>query len=178
MEIAKITLSYKWFAVSVEWAEAAKEKDPNILGIVNLVTEAQDSHDSNWKAPNGLEGIIPNEKMFVSRIIDNNGSRTTAKKLRKEEHEFFESQPLNHQLDDLVLHNFYKVCRGEILAYLQSNDLKCELAETLDPFLVLAPVKKEILSRDPPLFLFHEIISQNEMDYFTDVDADTILVRL
>ena len=170
VDIAQYALWSRWYAVSVEWAEAAQELNMTPELSV-LLDEGRQYHDSVWEAPDGMKGILPNEMMFVSKIYDEDGLFKTAKHLRNEEQGFFKSEKFNEELTGPVLHNFYKVCRGEKSTNSPYERYGCILSDADDPYFVLAPLRKELLSMNPPIFIVHGIISKAEMEYMIDQDT-------
>ncbi len=47
--------------------------------------------------------------------------------------------------------------------------LKCHLSTRNDPFYALQPVKMEVMHLNPEIILFHEVISEKEMNTVKDI---------
>ena len=52
--------------------------------------------------------------------------------------------------------------------------LKCRLDDRGDSFLKLQPVKIEEMHSEPDIWLFHDVISQNEMKIVRDLAAPIV----
>ena len=112
---------------------------------------------------------MPNEKVFVSKILNDDGITKTGQELRKEEKVFLQSEP---QVRDLStgfnIHDFYTLCRGETLNQTKTiKDPKCYLTTLNDPYFLLAPLQLDILSDDPQIHIFHQILTNQEMNFMT-----------
>lgn len=87
---------------------------------------------------------------------------------------------------------FEAACRGEYQkTATELSQLKCRYETHNNPFLKIAPFKVEELNLVPPIVRFHEIISDNEIEYMknqsipkfiragvVDNDADTSASRI
>ena len=63
--------------------------------------------------------------------------------------------------------NFYLLCKdGQVAGRAPELDskLRCRFQDHGDPFLRLSPFKLEEMNSDPVVFVFHEIISDNEIN--------------
>lgn len=57
---------------------------------------------------------------------------------------------------------------------LNYRKLKCHL-EVRDPYFLLQPVKKEVLSETPDIFLFHDVLRDREISFFYQKGKPIIL---
>ena len=176
MSIANTSAWSGWFAVAIEWAEAAQNLDDELLGVEDFLEHARFYHDSMWKAPNGTEGIIPNEQMFVTKILNDDGSFQSAGELRKQEIDFYEHTQLDNQQTSVKMHSFYELCRGKQLKGFQPMNLRSSVSNAGDPYFFLAPLKKEMLSEDPFMYLLHDIVTKEEIDDITNIDMNEMHV--
>ncbi|XP_055943211.1 prolyl 4-hydroxylase subunit alpha-1-like [Argiope bruennichi] len=66
--------------------------------------------------------------------------------------------------------NYEKLCRGEhIRSYLEESRLKCRYTTNNNNYLLLQPVKQEILSLDPFICMFHDVISDKDIELFKQI---------
>ena len=133
------------------------------------MTRARIVHDRNWRTPVGQRGVLPNEEVFVSKILNDEGITKSGQELRKEEKVFLQSEPQVRDLSSgFNIHDFYALCRGETLNQTKSlKDPKCYSTALNDPYFLLAPLHLEILSDDPQIHIFHQILTNQEMDFMT-----------
>ena len=176
MSIANTSAWSGWSAVAIEWAEAAKALDDELVGVDDFLKQARLYHDSVWKASNGSEGIIPNVQMFLSKTLNEDGSFHTARELRKQEFHFFQNEQLDNGNLSIVVHNFYELCRGKYLKGFYYMNQKCSLTDVGDPYFFLAPLKKETLSSDPHVYLLHDIVTDAEIEDMINVDIEDMAV--
>lgn len=59
--------------------------------------------------------------------------------------------------------NMKKLCSGSPTISPQS-DLRCEYNFKNSPFLTIAPLKEELLSSNPKIVLFHDVIYDSEIE--------------
>ncbi|XP_054719638.1 prolyl 4-hydroxylase subunit alpha-1-like [Uloborus diversus] len=60
---------------------------------------------------------------------------------------------------------YEKLCRSEIITnFAESKDLKCEYFTNGNPYYILHPVKKEEVFKAPKIMLFHDVISDKEIE--------------
>merc|ERR1711892_828592 len=160
------------FALAIEWAEAAKNglkksrKDNKHLEdtIHSFINQTKKDHDLSWKAPEENPGNLPNEEFFIRKI----GESSTGIELRDEEAMKLETQVLDRKKDGWFVHDFNALCRGEEVnmntTSSSTTDQRCHLTTNNDPYFILAPLKLEIISIDPVLFMYHDILTDGEMD--------------
>jgi len=78
------------------------------------------------------------------------------------------------------LHDFYSLCRGEKFPFSTAPPSPlCYLSAKDDPHLLLAPLKVEEVSREPPILMFHDFLNEREMAYMrnnamADLEAATV----
>ncbi|GFY17859.1 prolyl 4-hydroxylase subunit alpha-1 [Trichonephila clavipes] len=66
--------------------------------------------------------------------------------------------------------NYERLCRGEhIKTPFEQSQLNCRYTTSNNSYLVLQPVKVEQLSLDPEIVIFHDIISDKDMELFKDL---------
>ena len=165
----------KEFALAIEWAEGAEEviTDPPGSFAFNYMKEflnrARIVHDRNWKTPSGQRGVLPNEEVFVEKILHEDRTIKSGKYLRQKEMNFLESEPQVRDLSSgFNIHDFYSLCRTERLENL-TKTLKNPYCyfQNKDPYFVLAPLKMEIVSEDPPIYIYHQILTEGEIEFMT-----------
>jgi hypothetical protein len=112
---------------------------------------------------------LPNEEVFVSKIWNEEDIPKSGQELRKEENVFLQSEPQVRNLSSgFNIHDFYALCRGETLNETKSlKDPKCYSTTLNDPYFILAPLQLEILSDHPQIHIFHQILTNQEMDFMT-----------
>jgi len=168
----------KEYALAIEWAEGAlilanktENDDPQVSLIMTFLQKARIEHNNNWQSPQGQRGNYPNEEFFVRRI-QKRPKLTTGKLLRVEE-----SYILKETLGNLNagwlkqgynIHDFYALCRGDFGNNLYSSATPtCKFTTKNDPYFLLAPLKLEIVSEKPLLHLYHDIITDEEINLMT-----------
>ncbi|OXA55828.1 Prolyl 4-hydroxylase subunit alpha-2 [Folsomia candida] len=80
-----------------------------------------------------------------------------------------ESQPTDGEAEDsysTVLKKYEALCRGESRDFISQNpSLKCTLSTRANnPYFMIGPVKEEQLHVDPPLWVFHDVIYNSEIE--------------
>ena len=165
----------KEYALAIEWAEGADKISIDQHGSFSFnyrkefLMRARIVHDRNWRTPVGQRGVLPNEEVFVSKILNDEGITKSGQELRKEEKVFLQSEPQVRDLSSgFNIHDFYALCREETLNQTKPlKDPKCYSTALNDPYFSLAPLHLEILSDDPQIHIFHQILTNQEMDFMT-----------
>ena len=142
----------KLYANAIEWAENALLLDPNRQEIRDFLVQMKDFHDDNFMFPTNENG-----QFFIRKF---NGSDITAKQLRKleENQEIFQRKFPSNEFNQKDIH---QLCRGKKLSKFVGY---CEYRTNEDPWLLLLPLKAEILAEKPfPLVIFHGLISNTEI---------------
>ena len=112
---------------------------------------------------------MPNEEVFVEKILHEDHTIKSGKYLRQKEISFLESEPQVRDLSSgFNVHDFYALCRTERLENL-TKTLKNPYCffQNKDPYFALAPLKIEIVSEDPPIYIYHEILTDGEIELMT-----------
>jgi len=153
------------------WAEAALNTttDPELRhSIDEFLTSVQHEHDYRFSPMEANPGNLPNEEFFISRIGDDVTPGLVSRELRLLEKEVLgaRSSQISPVPGSYNLHDFYDLCRGDRLPGLtaeKESHQKCYLTNLAQPFFIIQPLKMEVLSHDPPLWVFHEILSYKDM---------------
>lgn len=171
----------KEYALAIEWAEGAltlekANDEPQVSMITTFLRIARRGHNNNWQSPKGQRGNYPNEEFFVRRIQK---ELTTGIQLRIEENYFWTNKSGNNQFGNLKqefnIHDFNSLCRGEIENNLYtSTSPMCKFITKNDPYFILAPLKLEIISEDPLLHVYHDIITNGEINFMTTKIVDQL----
>ena len=168
------------YALAIEWAEAALEivkEDGNSIfsdTILEFLQDARAKHDKFWPSPLGQKGTFPNEEFFVERV-DDHGKISFGKELRERETQFLRKFSISGYLrQGFDIHDFYALCRGDILENKKQYQGTCLYTNKNDPFFFLSPLKKEILSEEPPLHIYHGILTSKEMEFLTSRIIDKL----
>jgi len=158
------------FALAIQWAEGAKTalersriENKHLKDTINSFLErTQQDHDMNWKNPKENPGNLPNEEFFIDKI----GSGRTGSELRDAEAEELSGQVLDRDKEGWYVHDFTALCRGETVNTNKTTHAgnKCVLTTNRDLYLVLAPLKLEIISSDPVLFMYHDLLTSEEIN--------------
>jgi len=159
------------FALAIEWTEGALRKAKN-SGVDKLMESyirkflkfARTQHNKHWESPTENRGNLPNEELFIRKIVN-----ITGKELRFEELDFIAKEDDSISLDNIYnIHDFYALCRGEDIrfSYKPSNPM-CKLTTKNDPYFYLAPIKEEIVSKEPLVHIYHGILTDDEMKFKT-----------
>ena len=69
---------------------------------------------------------------------------------------------LGHERDD-----YEALCRGDFEKKLNKN-LYCRYIN-YNPFLVIAPVKEELVNEDPKIWLYHDVITEKQIEIMKDL---------
>ena len=165
----------KEYALAIEWAEGAltmaNEVGDKPMGkvITRFLQKARLEHNNNWNSPVGQRGNYPNEEFFLKRIESSSPLLTSGKELRKEETDFLREESGNgHLKQGYNIHDFYSLCRGETVIHSHAPRLPmCHLTTKNNPYFFLAPLKLEILSEEPLLHLYHDILTDGEINFMT-----------
>ncbi|GBM54730.1 Prolyl 4-hydroxylase subunit alpha-1 [Araneus ventricosus] len=66
--------------------------------------------------------------------------------------------------------NYEKLCRGDrIRSHRVESKLKCRYTTNNNSYLLLQPIKQEILSLDPFICMYHDIISDKDIELFKKI---------
>ncbi|GIY42248.1 prolyl 4-hydroxylase subunit alpha-1 [Caerostris extrusa] len=66
--------------------------------------------------------------------------------------------------------NYEKLCRGErIQSHLKESKLRCRYTTNNSKYLLLQPVKEEVLSLDPKILMYHDVISDKDVELFRNI---------
>ena len=159
------------FAVSIEWAEAAlaaaeASTDQNkhlIDAINNFLDQVRADHDKYWQAPGSNPGNLPNEEYFLRKIRDE-ATAASGRQLREEESDLDDN--LDISKPGYYIREYNALCRGEQVKRNGSRKRQniCLLVSNNDAYYILAPFKMEIVSSDPVLFMFHDVLTEKEME--------------
>ena len=157
------------FALAIEWAEAAKialeksrKENKHLEDTINsFLDQTKKDHDLHWKGPEENPGNLPNEEFFIRKTGISSG-----KELRAEEALQLSDQVLDRKKDGWFVHDFNALCRGDAvnLNTSTSQHQRCLLTTNSDPYFILAPLKLEIISSDPVLLMYHDILTEGEME--------------
>ena len=158
-----ISVFRKHYASAVEWLEAAEnvvgeKSETDTFEIRQLLSEMREEHDSRWRDPADVKyrGKYPNEEFFVERIHLGNIVRS-GRELRDMER----GRPVITRGD---MASYKRLCQGETILEEELQDRTCRLF-TFHPSFILAPLHFERLSTDPPVVLFHDLLTSEEMKF-------------
>lgn len=71
--------------------------------------------------------------------------------------------------------NFNALCRGEqLLSDAETARLRCWYDNRKQPFFYLMPIKVELHSRQPPIYTFHQVISDNEIEILKSLSVSLL----
>jgi len=169
MMIALNCINEDEFALAIEWAEAASEVTKNRGDdkltenqIIKFLEFARTEHNKYWESPLEERGNYPNEEFFVRKIVN-----VTGKELRMEEQTFLakEDDSISY-IDTYNIHDFHALCRGEDIrfTYKPKNPI-CKLTTNNEPYFFLAPLKEEVMSKDPLVYIYHDVVTDGEMRF-------------
>ena len=144
------------YALAIEWAEMALSLDTSSQEIQDFLDEMKDLHDIKF-IPSAYE-----DGQFFIRIF--NGTDITTKQLRILEENQFQRKFPSEDWEELRQRN--QLCRGEKISNFVGY---CEYRTNNDPWLLLSPLKAEILYEKFPLVLFHGLISNTEILILKDL---------
>ena len=160
------------FALSIQWAEAARtrlemsedgEKNNHLLETINkFLAQTRHDHDQHWQSPDTNPGNLPNEEYFIEKIGD---SGRSGREMRLLEADMIEDD-LDHVKPGYYIREFNALCRGEQLQRKNQSSYAgkiCVLTSNGDMYHLLSPYKLEIVSLDPVLFMYHDVLSDQEM---------------
>ncbi|XP_053628135.2 prolyl 4-hydroxylase subunit alpha-2-like [Cherax quadricarinatus] len=98
------------------------------------------------------------------------------KKKEKPVQSFLESLPFDIEADEQE-RDFNRLCRGEtFLTEQQQRGLQCHVSSMGSPYLLLRPAKYEQLLRHPELYLYYDVISQNEIEVVQQLSEKAVSV--
>ena len=170
------TLLPKEYALAIEWAEGAltitktkEDEKPMKNYVTKFLKAARILHNNNWMSPAMQEGALPNEQFFV-QTIKKKPKQVTGKQLRIDGADFLAKELFKYQARDKGEYNineFCALCRGEHVNPSITLKPLCQLTTKNDPYFFLAPIKQEIVSEDPLLHLYHDILTDKEIEFMT-----------
>ena len=157
------------FATAYEWVEAAlalgqqEGRDQATLDVMaTLLKKVGDEHDMYWQSGSSSPGNLPNEAYFVERIGNRTGRELRVEEARRLENQFL---PDRDSQDTFYLHDYQALCRGESI-YVNKSRVEEQLCyrTTLNhPQFLLSPLKLEVLSANPSVYVYHEILSRKDI---------------
>ena len=174
---------YKEYALAYEWTEAAlstippavDENDPNknlTEAVVDFIEKIRQEHDLRFSPMSMNPGNLPNEEFFIAKIAEHLEQAPEGKvinrigrHLREVEYEVLATQKKNTKTSvpgSYNLHDFYALCRGDRNPEIEP-DQKCYLTNLDEPRFTISPLKMEVLALNPPVAVFHEILSGKDI---------------
>ena len=186
-EIASLCRAETNLALAIEWLEAAAisvstEEKLEVLLRPEL-TSARRLHDKLWEETGGAE---PSEGFFISRVETDLGNVTSGRQLRERE----------RGRSDLSSLQFSLLCRGETLPHTKtvSDHQQCSISTVEDAYFILgqcalcrpvltlisiyvAPLHIEVLSEDPRIVMFHDFLTELEMNTLKQMTLAEIEVK-
>ncbi|XP_070552707.1 prolyl 4-hydroxylase subunit alpha-1-like isoform X2 [Ptychodera flava] len=129
----------------------------NIKKALNLSREFL-KYDPNHRR------VLSNVKNYVEEIDEK----------EREQHEIFEDKP-NLRPPSLYLDNrerYEALCRGERKFpswHYKPSKLKCYLTTNGNSLLTVRPAKKEYVNRNPDVILYHDVITDDEIEALIDL---------
>ena len=135
--------------------------------IKRLLTETKLEHNQHWRSPVGQRGNYPNEEFFVRKVDQD--KITTGQELRREEAAYLREYSMTGYLKQgWNIHDFYSLCRGEAVSHtMVPTKQHCQLTTKNNPYFYLAPLRQEIVSEDPLVHLYHDILTEGEIHFLT-----------
>jgi len=166
----------KEYALAIEWAEGAltitnkkEDEKPMKNYATKFLKYVRIQHNKNWISPMMLEGALPNEEFFVQRIMKS-PKQVTGKELRIDGADFLAKELTKYlpRKEGFGINEFFALCRGEHFkhSYTPPKPM-CRLTTKNDPYFYLSPIKQEIVSEDPVLHLYHDVLTDSEMLFMT-----------
>ncbi|KAL1400210.1 hypothetical protein pipiens_007630 [Culex pipiens pipiens] len=147
----------KWFREALRRWEAEESPKVSKVEILDYFTfslfedaEYQEAYDRTidlLRLDPKNEGALQKKETFAMwlKFVEENGPMPKEPKL-------------SHAL-------YEPLCRGEVHRFADElSKLRCRLDTTTTPFLRLAPLKVEEVSLEPPIYLYHKVISDEEID--------------
>ena len=178
-------LGREW-ALAWEWGEAVlarlrREGGWGAGEVEVFLREVQAGHDTYWQSPVGKRGVLPSEEYFVAKLVGAQGPGPDGRRgraLRRLEVEHLAREPWQEDLPQgYSTHDFYALCRGEQPSRNRSvADPHCYLRDKGHPFWRLAPLREEVVSLSPPLLLYHDMLTEQEMTYMTEKVTNQLAV--
>ena len=144
------------YALAIEWAEMALSLDTSSQEIQDFLDEMKDLHDIKF-----IPSAYEDGQFFIRKF---NGTDITTKQLRILEENQFQRKFPSEDWEELRQRN--QLCRGEKISNFVGY---CEYRTNNDPWLLLSPLKAEILYEKFPLVLFHGLISNTEILILKDL---------
>ena len=162
----------KEYALAIEWAEGAltitktkEDEKPMKNYVTKFLKAARILHNNNWISPAMQEGALPNEQFFV-QTIKKKPKQVTGKQLRIDGADYLAKELFRDQ-EEYNINEFCALCRGEHVNPSITLKPLCQLTTKDDPYFFLAPIKQEIVSEDPILHLYHDILTDSEIEFMT-----------
>ena len=163
-------------ALAITWMEAAlglsgQQRPAVQQELLSLAVR----HDLAVEAvERGEAGVLASEDLFLSKIVTSEGNVSSSRLLRRREREGREN------LNDVLM--FSLLCTGQTLPHTKPlSEEKCRLSALEDPYFLLgeylltyqrifpiksclAPLHIELLSEEPQISMFHDFLSNREME--------------
>ena len=167
-------LAYEWGEAALAVAGRADSQNPELHRVITeLLAQVRQEHDRSWRSSSDSPGNLPNEEFFIGKIGD--GKRRSGRQLREAESRALAHQVLAGRDEGTAyhLHDFHALCRGEPINMNRSQaaaaGYSCYLTSLGRPAFVLAPLKLEVLSEQPSLYVFHEVLRPQVMKRMQDL---------
>ena len=157
------------FATAYEWAEAAlalgrqEGRDQDWLDMTEeFLKKIGEEHDEHWEDGSSSPGNLPNEAYFIGRIGGRSGREMRVEEARRLENQYL---PNRDDQDTFYLHDYQALCRGETINVNRSRtgEHLCYKTSLNHPQFILSPLKLEVLSANPPVYVYHEVLSHMDI---------------
>jgi len=164
----------KDYAIAFEFAEAALEicKDGiQKAKLLVFMNQLMNEHDQYWIGHSAGPFVLPNEAFFINKIKNITEEPFVGRRLREVQAQYITPDSLS-DVDGAThnVHVFQALCRGERIRYrVQDAAQICFYA--IFKSAALPILKVEMLSIDPPLYVFHEVLSKTEIKSFKEYVA-------
>lgn len=170
-----------YFDDATPWFEEALHKvdidktvtKAQVLEYLFLSTCFQGNQDLSTSYLNELLDVYqfytpPDEILFDYNLaLKKNCSNVAVERLRK-------MKRLIPQMTDEEIHTFNLICQGKTIVTPQN--LHCYYTHHNNPYLRIGPFKTEELYYEPPIVMFHDIISDDEIEQLQN-DAYPYMIR-
>ena len=162
MEIGANLLDEKKFQLSIDWLELSLKKLKQNTQESQAIKDMYYRHIKEYLAL-AYENIGELESAFnyldaLLAAEPDSSVRFTQKLLSAGDH------IMNHEKmpeKSEYMRNFERLCRGESLRKYES--LTCQLVSETHPYFLLAPLKVEPISLDPPITLYHNLLNDAQI---------------
>lgn len=139
------------------------QKPPSTLGSI---TKSQVVNYISWAED--IKNTIHIGKQFLSELT---GIELDA--FIDEVVKSAETQPTEGEADEpysMVMERYKALCRGQDKgSYSTKSSLKCIYGTRFNnPYFIIGPIKEEQLNIDPPLYVFHDVIYDSEIQVIKD----------